>query len=203
MPEKNRYAALYQDRFLDLLPAVTTDELSEEQLKVLSEMNLVVSGLTNLYLKDFMRYAHTQEPRISPVPADWNADRLAFNICSVFRNRFNSSGDRYELDYAKSGILRYHLLCLRARDSADAANLPPEPTLPEDWDEALTMAYLRVQRIRKLDGLRPGDEECPPVQYILSYDFGPPVFEREDVIDYVKEFLDKLAREKNDPEEET
>lgn len=113
--EKGRYAALYEERFLDLFPSAPTETLSEEQLEALGELNKLARSTP---MRRSVSIVDSEYRKLNELfPADkWDADMLAFEICYPFWNRFNSSPEGYEIGFAKSGQLGQNLRTLKERD---------------------------------------------------------------------------------------
>ena len=113
--EKGRYAALYEERYLDLFPAAPTETLSEEQLVALRQMNELARSVP---MRRSVSIADSEYRRLNKFfPADkWDADMLAFEICYPFWNRFNSCPENYEIGFARSGQLGQYLRYLKERD---------------------------------------------------------------------------------------
>ncbi len=116
--EKGRYAALYEERFLDLFPAAPTETLSGEQLEALRQMSELARSAA---VRRSVSIADREYRRVNEsFPADKrDADMLAFEICYPFWNRFNSSPENYEIGFAKSGQLGQYLRYLKGRDGCE------------------------------------------------------------------------------------
>ena len=116
--EKGRYAALYEERFLDLFPGAPTETLSEEQLEALGELNKLARSAP---MRRSVSIVDSEYRKLNELfPADkWDADMLAFEICYPFWNRFNSGPEGYEIGFAKSGQLGQYLRYLKERDRCE------------------------------------------------------------------------------------
>ncbi len=114
--EKGRYAAFYEDRFLDLFPVTKTEELSQAQTDALAEMNELARDKSMKRQFSFIDGYYRKLNQSVPVE-DWDVDLLAFETCYPFWNRFNCDEEGYEVDFAKSGRLGSYLRLLKEKDS--------------------------------------------------------------------------------------
>ncbi len=118
---QGRYALLYDDRYLRMFSTEKCKELSPAQQRALKDMDRLVGDLTEQFRHLFLKMA-----RIRPAPgnrssdeddlSELSVDMIAFRIVYPFWNRMNSTPERYEVGFAKSGELGKYLRALKEKD---------------------------------------------------------------------------------------
>ena len=125
---QGRYALLYSERFLRLFSPEPCSWLSGSQQNALKEMNEIVYGLTGQFSEMFFKLAkigrtgsrYSDREDLSKL----SADLIAFRIVYIFWNRMNSTPERYEVWFAKSGMLGRYLRALKEIDEIQFCEVP-------------------------------------------------------------------------------